>query len=89
MLFRSGARWQPKEASLIIDKTRGMRLDPSQSERGLGSKIVIDATRKFPDEGGPETYPVLNRQLLEELAPDSFDLVNDKWTTYVEDFERR
>lgn len=82
-----GARWQPSEASLIMNKTRGMRLDPSQTERGLSSKIVIDATRKLPAEGGPDEYPKLNRQWLEELSPDSFDLVDRQWSDYIKDFK--
>jgi UbiD family decarboxylase len=84
-----GARWQPGPASLIVDGTRGMRLDPSAANRELGSKIVIDATKKLPSEGGPAVYPKLNRALLEELAPDAFAQVESKWDVYVEEFERR
>ena len=82
-----GARWQPGPSSLIVDGTRGMRLDPSAANRELGSKIIIDATRKLPNEGGPEVYPKLNRALLKEMCPEAFDLVDDKWASYVKDFE--
>ena len=82
-----GARWQPGPSSLIVDGTRGMRLDPSAANRELGSKIIIDATRKLPNEGGPEVYPKLNRALLKEMCPETFDLVDDKWASYVKDFE--
>ena len=80
-----GSRWQPVSASYIFDfdEARGMPLDPSTIERGRSSKIVIDATRQWPEEGGPEVYAELNRTLLEELAPDSFAKVDAKWGEIV------
>lgn len=74
-----GARWQPDPAAKIFDSLRGMPLDPSAPNRPFSSKIVIDATRQLPDEGGPTVYPELNRTLLEEGAPEAFDLVERKW----------
>ena len=74
-----GSRWQPNSASLIMEGLRGMPLDPSIDAEGKTSKIVIDATVKWPEEGGPEEYAKLNRTLLEELAPESFELVDQKW----------
>lgn len=74
-----GSRWQPKTASLILEGLRGMPLDPSIDSQGKTSKIVIDATVKWPEEGGPEAYARLNRTLLEKMAPESFDLVDRKW----------
>ena len=65
---------------------RGMPLDPSSSEedRYASSKLVIDATRQWPEEGGPRDYPELNRTLLEELAPDAFDIVMENWGDVIE-----
>ena len=74
-----GSRWQPHSASLILEGLRGMPLDPSIDSDGKTSKIVIDATVKWPEEGGPQEFAKLNRALLEELAPESFDLVDEKW----------
>ncbi|MBT8443033.1 MAG: UbiD family decarboxylase [Gammaproteobacteria bacterium] len=74
-----GSRWRPKEASLVIEGMRGMPLDPTVDPRGKVSKIVIDATIPWPEEGGPEEFAKLNRTWLEELAPESFDLVEEKW----------
>lgn len=76
-----GSRWQPQSATYIFDfgEARGMPLDPSTTERGRSSKIVIDATRQWPEEGGPEDYAELNRTLLEELAPESFAKVDAQW----------
>ncbi|NOR18593.1 MAG: hypothetical protein GQ538_00720, partial [Xanthomonadales bacterium] len=59
----------------------GMPLDPSadQEDRYASSKLVIDATRQWPEEGGPEEYPQLNRTLLEKLAPDAFEIAKGNW----------
>ena len=80
-----GSRWQPYSASHIFDfgEARGMPLDPSTIERWRTSKIVIDATKQWPEEGGPEKYAELNRTLLEELAPESFTQVDAKWGDVV------
>ena len=75
-----GARYTPATATAIFDG-RGMPLDPSSagSDRYASSKLVIDATRQWPDEGGPDMYPELNRTLLEQLAPEAFDVAMGNW----------
>ena len=60
-----------------------MPLDPSLTNKPMTSKIVIDATRQWPEEGGPEHYQSLNRAMLEELAPDSFNQVEANWKKWV------
>jgi UbiD family decarboxylase len=77
-----GTRWQPDPASLLIPQTRGMPLDPSQPKRWITSKIVIDATKQFPNEGGPEVWPAVSRVLLDEQSPETFDLVDERWSDY-------
>ena len=77
MKIALGSRWQPATATNIIEEARGMPLDPSLPKRPMTSKIVIDATRQWPEEGGPERYAELNRTLLEEGAPDAFDRVEE------------
>jgi UbiD family decarboxylase len=79
-----GARWQPFPAAEIIQEARGMALDPSSPKRPMSSKIVIDATRQLPDEGGPPVYPERNRDLLQKLAPESFDIVKANWEKYLD-----
>jgi 3-polyprenyl-4-hydroxybenzoate decarboxylase len=49
----------------------------------MTSKIVIDATRQWPEEGGPKEYQALNRTELERLAPESFEIVDAKWARLV------
>jgi 4-hydroxy-3-polyprenylbenzoate decarboxylase len=75
-----GARYTPATATAIFDG-RGMPLDPSSagSDRYASSKLVIDATRQWPDEGGPDLYPELNRTLLEQLAPEAFAVAMGNW----------
>lgn len=74
-----GARWQPKDAFHVVDEGSGLFTDPSQPKYGRTSKIVIDATRKWPEEGGREDFPKSNRALLEEGAPDAFAEVNAEY----------
>ena len=49
-----GARYTPETATEIF-AGRGMPLDPSSKaeDRYASSKLVIDATKQWPEEGGP------------------------------------
>ena len=88
MMFAMGSRWQPYPATEIIESARGMPLDPSSPDRPNSSKIIIDATRQWPEEGGPEVYPELNRTLLTNLAPESWDRIDAKWGDMLEDWQK-
>ncbi|MBT8442192.1 MAG: UbiD family decarboxylase [Gammaproteobacteria bacterium] len=77
-----GTRWQPHPASALIEKTKGFPLDPSAPTRWETSKMIVDATRQLPEEGGPENAPRISRELLEELSPETFELVNARWQEY-------
>jgi 4-hydroxy-3-polyprenylbenzoate decarboxylase len=83
-----GARWQPYPAAEIIKEARGMPLDPSAPKRPMSSKIVIDATRQWPEEGGPAVYPERNRDLLNKLAPEAKKLVDARWEEYMRGWKR-
>lgn len=83
-----GARWQPYPGAEIIKEARGMALDPSSPKRPMSSKIVIDATRQLPEEGGPKFYPERNRDLLTKLAPESFNIVERNWDQYLKGWKR-
>ena len=54
----------------------------------IGSKIVIDATRQLPGEGGPAVYPKLNITCLLEEFPDVFESVDRKLPEYLKDWDR-
>ena len=77
VMFAVGSRWQPYPASAIIEKTLGLQTDPSQVEYARTSKIVIDATRQLPGEGGKADFPRTNRELLSEGAPNAFAEVDE------------
>lgn len=83
MMNAMGSRWQPQPATLIIPSLRGMPLDPSLPSPPMTSKIVIDATRQWPEEGGPKQYQALNRTALTDAAPEAFKLVDEHWTKHV------
>jgi UbiD family decarboxylase len=77
--FAIGSRWQPALASEIIENRRAFPLDPASPDRKTTSKIIIDATRQWPEEGGPKIYQRLNRTVFEEAAPDAIAKVLAKW----------
>jgi 4-hydroxy-3-polyprenylbenzoate decarboxylase len=83
VMHTMGSRWQPAPASAIIPESRGMPLDPSLTKRPMTSKMVIDATRQWPEEGGPAVYQALNRTELERLAPEAFDVADANWARHV------
>ncbi len=72
VMFAIGSRWQPNPASEILDDVFGLMTDPSQVKYARTSKIVIDATKQLPGEGGKAVFPRTNRELLKEGAPDAF-----------------
>ena len=82
VLHAAATRWQPVPASLLVDHSFHMPLDPSSREMFKSSKIIIDATRQLPSEGGPESFAPDLRTSLEEKVPESFELVEKKWQTY-------
>jgi len=86
VLHALGARWQPS-ASLLIPQTQMMMPDPSRAKWGLSSKMVIDATRQLESEGGPASWARLNRELLQEGAPDAFGLVDSNWPDYLRNWK--
>ena len=84
------SRWQPWPASNIVKGTTspGAYLDPSAPVRGFTSKIVIDATRQFPAEGGPEKLEPVTRALFKQDCGDAFELVNRNWESYLAGWDR-
>jgi len=83
-----GARWQPYPATNIVEKAFGLFTDPSQVEYQRTSKVVIDATRQLPGEGGQEEFPKSNRQYLTEEAPDVWDIVDKKYGDMIKNWKR-
>ncbi len=88
MWFTVGSRWQPFPASEIIPEARGIITDPSAPVDWVSSNIVIDATKQWHEEGGPEVFPGRNRTLLEEGAPKSFVRVDAQFGDLLKDWGR-
>jgi 3-polyprenyl-4-hydroxybenzoate decarboxylase len=88
VLHAVATRWQPHPATLIIPQGTTFGVDPSIRQRGITSKIVIDATRQLPAEGGPKSFARLNRNILQEEAPQSFEIVEKKWFEYLKDWQK-
>jgi len=83
-----GARWQPDPASKIINKAMGLFTDPSQVVYAETSKIVIDATRQLPEEGGQEVFPKSNREYLVEESPETMAIVEAKFDEMLKGWKR-
>ena len=83
-----GARWQPYPASAVIEKAFGLFTDPSQVVYEETSKIVIDATRQWPEEGGRDEFPMSNREHLTAGAPEVWDVVDDKYGQMIKDWKQ-
>jgi 3-polyprenyl-4-hydroxybenzoate decarboxylase len=88
VMFAIGSRWQPHPASAIIEKTFGLMTDPSQVEYARTSKIVIDATRQLPGEGGKADFPKTNRELLIAGAPEVFTEVDELFRDALANWKR-
>ncbi len=91
MLGALGARWQPYGTTHTFKEMRGLPTDPSIADKfrdasghgGLTSKIAIDATRQWAEEGGREKFPPWNRTVLQQGAPNAFARVDEQWGEFV------
>ena len=79
ILAALGARWQPWGNHQVYESMAALPIDPSIVTPGKGSKMAIDATIQWPEEGGRTDFPSLNRTKLVEGAPDAFDLMDHKY----------
>ena len=67
----------PQRDVLIIPGAHTDALDPATPIQGYGSKLGIDATRKYPEEYGGREWP---REV--EVDEDTKRLVDEKWSLY-------
>lgn len=79
LLAAIGARWQPWGNHHVYESMPALPIDPSIVTPGKGSKIAIDATIQWPEEGGREDFPALNRSMLEAGAPEAFATMDHKY----------
>jgi len=88
VVFAMGSRWQPSPATEIFPDSKGVMTDPSQLVEGETSKIVIDATRQWPEEGGRDKFPETNRALLQRGAPGVLEEVDALYSQALIDYRR-
>lgn len=72
-------RWQAFPASHVYEDLPSMPLEPSAPRKERTSKIVIDATKQWPEEGGPQNFPEFSRDVLEKHSPHIFAAVDERW----------
>ncbi len=77
--FAIGSRWQPSLATQVFENRMAFPLDPASPDRKTSSKVIIDATRQWPEEGGPPFYQELNRTVFERAEPDAMARVLQRW----------
>lgn len=77
--FAIGSRWQPATATKMFENRIAFPLDPASPDRKTSSKVIIDATRQWPEEGGPPFYQELNRTVFERAEPDAMARVMQRW----------
>jgi UbiD family decarboxylase len=77
--FAVGSRWQPALATQVFENRPAFPLDPAAPDRRTTSKVIIDATRQWPEEGGPPFYQELNRTVFQRAAPDAMARVTARW----------
>ena len=76
------SHWQPVPGSLMMPQMKGWELDHTTRIPGLTSKIVIDATRQFPEEGGPERQEPSGVEVMQRQAADTVARMNEKWPDF-------
>jgi 3-polyprenyl-4-hydroxybenzoate decarboxylase len=87
VLFALGSRWQSLKAIRTLEGQRALITDPSARGTRKTDKIVIDATRQLPEEGGPAgEYPGMNRALLEQSMPEVFARVDRLYGTTLKEW---
>jgi 4-hydroxy-3-polyprenylbenzoate decarboxylase len=77
VLWAITTRADPKRDTVIIDNAPTDTLDPASPLPNLGSKMGIDATTKWKEEGYTREI-----QQLATVDDETFELVNNKWKEY-------
>jgi 4-hydroxy-3-polyprenylbenzoate decarboxylase len=86
VLFALGSRWSSLKAMKTMESQRALITDPSARGTRKTDKIVIDATRQLPEEGGVAEFAPANRELLEEAFPGVFADVDRRFGTRLKEW---
>lgn len=76
------SNWQPVPGSLLMPQMKGWELDHTTRIPGLTSKIIIDATRQFPEEGGPERQEPTGVEVMRQHAADAVARIDEQWQDF-------
>ena len=83
VLHAIGSRWQPNRSSKIVDEANGLSGDPSSTERGKGSRIIINATRNATEQVNGKPFPKMNIEILKEEFPNVMEAVEIKFRKFL------
>ncbi len=83
VMFALGSRWSSLGAVRTLEGQRALITDPTARDTLKTDKIVIDATRQLPEEGGVSEFAPGNRALLEAAAPDLLAAVDRRFGTVL------
>ena len=83
VLHALGSRWQPQRSSEMIDNANGLSGDPSSIERGMGSRIIIDATRNATESQTDKPFSKMNIACLREEFPDLLETIDEKFKEII------
>ena len=83
VLHALGSRWQPQRSSEMIDNANGLSGDPSSMERGMGSRIIIDATRNATESQTDKPFSKMNIACLREEFPDLLETIDEKFKEII------
>ena len=83
VLHALGSRWQPQRSSEMIDNANGLSGDPSSMERGMGSRIIIDATRNATESQTDKPFSKMNIACLREEFPDLLETIEEKFKEII------
>ncbi len=77
VLWAIAANVDPQRDVVVVPGTHTDALDPATPIQAYGSKLGIDATKKFPEEYGYKSWPE-EVEVDEEISK----LVDEKWSSY-------
>ena len=83
VLHALGSRWQPQRSSEMIDNANGLSGDPSSLERGMGSRIIIDATRNATESQTDKPFSKMNIACLREEFPNLLETIEEKFKEII------
>jgi 4-hydroxy-3-polyprenylbenzoate decarboxylase len=83
VLHALGSRWQPQRSSEIIDNANALSGDPSSFEKGIGSRIIIDATRNATESQTDKPFSKMNIACLREEFPDLLETIEEKFKEII------